>query len=112
MDGGPASSSTGASNFAERELAGIRPDIATIAMTSHSAVHRYVERLLAATGNPPLLIPNHHDDMTTPLSRTPSALAAGTPATAAEQLTAASAPATRVIDPRHLRAVDVTAALA
>ncbi|MET7387096.1 MBL fold metallo-hydrolase [Streptomyces sp. NPDC005385] len=112
VDGGPSILLMGASNFAERELSGIRPDIATIAMTSHSALHRYVERLLSATGNPSLLIPNHHDDMTTPLSKTPSLLAATTPTTAAEQLTAASAPSSRVLNPQHLRAVDVTAALA
>ncbi|MFF4347608.1 hypothetical protein [Streptomyces sp. NPDC001530] len=66
VDGGPSILFMGASNFAERELWGIRPDIAAIAMTSHSALHRYVERLLAALGNPPLLIPTRHDDMTTP----------------------------------------------
>ncbi|MEW2167058.1 MBL fold metallo-hydrolase [Streptomyces sp. NPDC007084] len=111
VEGGPSILLMGASNFAERELSGIRPDIATIAMTSHSALHRYVERLLSATGNPPLLIPNHHDDMVTPLSKTPAALAATTPATAAEQLTAACAASSRVLNPQHLRAVDVTAAL-
>ena len=95
-----------------RELSGIRPDIAAIAMTSHSALHRYVERLLAAIGNPSLLIPTHHDDMTTPLTDAPSLLAAAAPTTAAKELDAASAPASRVLSPQHLRAVDVTAALA
>lgn len=112
VDGGPSILLMGASNFAERELSGIRPDIAAIAMTSHSALHRYVERLLAAIGNPSLLIPTHHDDMTTPLTDAPSLLAAATPTTAAKELDAASAPASRVLSPQHLRAVDVTAALA
>lgn len=112
VDGGPSILLMGASNFAERELSGIRPDIAAIAMTSHSALHRYVERLLAAIGNPSLLIPTHHDDMTTPLTDAPSLLAAATPTTAAKELDAASAPASRVLSPQHLRAMDVTAALA
>ncbi|WP_369261002.1 MBL fold metallo-hydrolase [Streptomyces sp. R35] len=112
VDGGPSILLMGASNFAERELSGIRPDIAAIAMTSHSALHRYVERLLAAIGNPSLLIPTHHDDMTTPLTDAPSLLAAATPSTAAKELDAASAPASRVLSPQHLRTVDVTAALA
>jgi len=64
-----------------------------------------------ATGNPPLLIPCHHDDMTTPLTDTPALLAATTPTTAAKELAAASAPTSRVLSPHHLKAVDMTAAL-
>lgn len=63
VDGGPRILLMGASKFVERELAGIRPDVALVPMSSHSAVHRYVERFLTATGNPLLLIPSHHDDM-------------------------------------------------
>ncbi|MER6999316.1 MBL fold metallo-hydrolase [Streptomyces sp. NPDC000410] len=111
VDGGPTILLMGASNFVERELAGIRPDVAVVPMTSHSALHRYVERLLEGLGNPPLLIPCHHDDMTTPLTDGPGLLAAATPATAAEHLSAAAAPASRVVAPRHLAALDVTAAL-
>ncbi|MFD4566054.1 MBL fold metallo-hydrolase [Streptomyces sp. NPDC058467] len=112
VDGGPTILLMGASNFAERELSGIRPDVAAIAMTSHSALHRYLDRLLTATGHPPLLIPTHHDDMTTPLTDAPSLLAAATPTTAAKELTAAAASASRVLGPHHLKAVDITAALA
>ncbi|MGK5642071.1 MBL fold metallo-hydrolase, partial [Streptomyces sp. URMC 126] len=57
VDGGPRILLMGASNFVERELAGIRPDVALVPMSSHQAVHRYVERLLDATGHPPLLLP-------------------------------------------------------
>ncbi|MFI2640863.1 MBL fold metallo-hydrolase [Streptomyces sp. NPDC018610] len=110
VDGGPRILLTGASNFVERELAGIRPDVAAVAMSSHTAVHRYVERLLDATGHPPLLLPCHHDDMRTSLMTAPQALAGTVRAAAAEEL-AKAAPASRVIDPRHLSLVPVTEVL-
>ncbi|MEU7056914.1 MBL fold metallo-hydrolase [Streptomyces sp. NPDC046197] len=110
VDGGPRILLMGASNFVERELAGVRPDVAAVPMSSHSAVHRYVERLLDTTGHPPLLLPCHHDDMRTSLTGAPHLLAASVRGTAAEELSAA-APASRVLAPRHLGAVDVTAEL-
>lgn len=111
VDGGPKIFLMGASNFAERELTGVRPDVALIPMTSHSAVHRYVERLLDVVGNPPLLIPTHHDDMTTPLTAEPGRLMASAGPTAPMQLTRAAAPGSRVLTPRHLSPVAVTAEL-
>nr|AAC32495.1 unknown protein [Streptomyces clavuligerus] len=111
VDGGPTILLMGAGNFVERELAGIRPDVALVPMTSHTAVHRYVERLLTATGNPPLLIPSHHDDMTTPLTRAPRALADSVRPMAARELSRAAAARSRVIEPHHLGVLDLTAAL-
>jgi L-ascorbate metabolism protein UlaG (beta-lactamase superfamily) len=110
VDGGPSILLMGASNFVERELTGIRPDVAAVPMSSHSAIHRYVDRLLDATGHPPLLLPCHHDDMRTPLTGAPHLLAASVQATAAGQLSAA-APASRVLSPRHLGTVNLTAEL-
>ena len=111
IDGGPGILLMGASNFVERELVGARPDVALIPMTSHSAVHRYVERLLVTVGDPPLLIPTHHDDMTTPLTAQPSRLAAAAKPAAAQQLSKAAAPGSRVLTPRHLSPLDVTVEL-
>ncbi|KOG25653.1 MBL fold metallo-hydrolase [Streptomyces wedmorensis] len=110
VDSGPRILLMGASNFVERELAGIRPDVALVPMTSHGAVHRYVERLLSATGNPPLLIPTHHDDLTAPLG---AGLAAGdTGPSAAERLSRLAPGDCRVLDPGPLRPVDLRTAFA
>jgi L-ascorbate metabolism protein UlaG (beta-lactamase superfamily) len=55
----------GGTNFVERELAGLRPDVVAVSMTFHNAVHRYLERLLTVLGGPKYVIPSHHDDMVT-----------------------------------------------
>ncbi|NYI07407.1 MBL fold metallo-hydrolase [Allostreptomyces psammosilenae] len=56
----------GGTNFAARELAGLRPDVVMVSMTDHSRVHDYLGRLLRALGEPRYLLPSHHDDMRTP----------------------------------------------
>ncbi|MFF4243008.1 MBL fold metallo-hydrolase [Streptomyces sp. NPDC001822] len=113
VDGGPSVLLTGTSNVAEREVAGARPDIAVIGMSGHAAVHGYPDRLLAALGSPPVLLPCHHDDMVTPLgdagiSRTSSPDAVAALARAAERR--APGGGTRVLTPRHLELLDVTGA--
>ncbi|MEV7090322.1 MBL fold metallo-hydrolase [Streptomyces sp. NPDC093085] len=110
VEGGPSILLMGASNFVERELSGIRPDVALVPMSSHGAVHRYVERLLTAVGNPPLLIPTHHDDMATPLHAPPARLAASAAPSAAEKLSQAATPASRVLSPTPLRPIPLTTA--
>jgi L-ascorbate metabolism protein UlaG (beta-lactamase superfamily) len=55
----------GGTNFVERELAGLRPDVVAVSMTFHNGVHRYLERLLTVLGGPRYVIPSHHDDMVT-----------------------------------------------
>lgn len=110
IDDGPTVLLSGASNFAERELSGVRPDVAVVGMTSHSAVHRYLERLLKTLGDPPVLLPSHHDDMTTPLTAK-GAQTVANPA-AADALAKAAAQRgslhTGVLTPRPLEAFDVT----
>jgi L-ascorbate metabolism protein UlaG (beta-lactamase superfamily) len=56
---------TGGTNFVERELAGLRPDVVMVCLTDYSSVHRYLERLLTVLGGPKYAIPVHHDDMMT-----------------------------------------------
>ncbi|MTE21016.1 MBL fold metallo-hydrolase [Streptomyces sp. TRM43335] len=109
--GGPRILLMGATNFIEREMAGIRPDVATIPMTSHSALHRYPARLLETLGHPPLVLPCHHDDMITSLLEDPAVLASSVSEEAVDALASAASSASRVLGPRHLEAVDVTAAL-
>ncbi|WP_331766377.1 MBL fold metallo-hydrolase [Embleya sp. NBC_00896] len=55
----------GGTNFVERELAGLRPDVVVVSMTDFSTVHEYLPRLLTALGGPRYVIPSHHDDMIT-----------------------------------------------
>ncbi|MEU0073120.1 MBL fold metallo-hydrolase [Streptomyces sp. NPDC006332] len=111
VEGGPSVLLMGASNFVERELAGIRPDVALVPMSSHSALHRYVERLLRAVGDPPLLIPTHHDDMATSLLASPARLTASVEPSAAEELSRVAAPGSHVLRPRPLRPVALTTQL-
>ncbi|MFD6281167.1 MBL fold metallo-hydrolase [Streptomyces sp. NPDC060209] len=112
VEGGPSVLLNGTSNVAERELAGVRPDVAVIGMSGHAAVHGYPDRLLTALGSPPVLLPCHHDDMVTPLGdsglfRTVSPDAATALARAAER--GAPDSGTRVLAPRHLELLDITA---
>ena len=55
----------GGTNFDEQELAGLRPDVVAVSMTSHTAVHAYLDRLLTVLGEPRYVMPCHHDDMVT-----------------------------------------------
>ncbi|MFE3518465.1 MBL fold metallo-hydrolase [Streptomyces sp. NPDC059166] len=112
VEGGPSVLLTGTSNVAERELAGARPDVAVIGMSGHAAVHGYPDRLLAAIGSPSVLLPCHHDDMVTPLrdpglarSVMPDAVRALEQAAVRQGREGGS----RVLAPRHLELLDVTA---
>ncbi|GAA2774947.1 MBL fold metallo-hydrolase [Streptomyces showdoensis] len=110
FDDGPSVYLSGTSNLAERELTGLRPDIAVVGMTSHSAVHRYPQRLLGVLGDPPLLLPSHHDDMLSPLLPTAAPTGRSAAATALEEAAAArGAGGTRVLDPVPLRPFGLTA---
>ncbi len=49
-------------NFIERELDGLRPDVAVIATGLREQIHDYTCRLMRALGHPPLVYVNHFDD--------------------------------------------------
>jgi L-ascorbate metabolism protein UlaG (beta-lactamase superfamily) len=52
----------GSMNYIEREVDGLRPDVALIgAMPERNKIYRYTERLLHALGDPPLVMPTHWD---------------------------------------------------
>jgi L-ascorbate metabolism protein UlaG (beta-lactamase superfamily) len=52
----------GSMNYIEREITGMRPDIAIIgAGPSRKEVYRYTSRLMKALGNPPVVLPTHWD---------------------------------------------------
>ena len=52
----------GSMNYIEREVEGLRPDVALIgAMPERREIYRYTERLMRALGDPPLVLPSHWD---------------------------------------------------
>lgn len=52
----------GSMNFIEREMEGLRPDVALVGANSQRLeVHDFAGRLLRALGHPPLVIPTHAD---------------------------------------------------
>jgi L-ascorbate metabolism protein UlaG (beta-lactamase superfamily) len=53
-------------NFIEREIEGLRPDIAIVATGLRQEIHDYTCRLMRALGNPPLVYTNHFDDWRAP----------------------------------------------
>jgi L-ascorbate metabolism protein UlaG (beta-lactamase superfamily) len=101
--GGPSVFFMGASDFAERNLAGLAPDVAMIAVPATDATHDYVPRLLAALDRPATVVPVHWDNFETPLTNPP-------PATANDRArlddfraaVRAVAPRTRIVLPEYL----------
>jgi L-ascorbate metabolism protein UlaG (beta-lactamase superfamily) len=54
-------------NFIERELDGLRPDVAIVAPGARQEIHDYACRLVHALGAPPLVLATHFDAWTQPL---------------------------------------------
>lgn len=89
-------------NFIERELTGLRPDIAIVATGLRQEVHDYSCRLIRALGEPPLIYANHFDDWRgPPVDQEPNA-----DLQAFVQEVSACSPGTQVVIPRHFVAYD------
>jgi L-ascorbate metabolism protein UlaG (beta-lactamase superfamily) len=57
----------GSMNYIEREVEGLRPDVALIgAMPERREIYQYTPRLLRALGYPPLVLPTHWDRFNVP----------------------------------------------
>ncbi|HKA01107.1 MAG TPA: MBL fold metallo-hydrolase [Candidatus Solibacter sp.] len=57
----------GSMNYIEREIKGLRPDIALIgAMPERHNIDDYTSRLMRALGNPPVVLPTHWDRFNVP----------------------------------------------
>ncbi len=89
---------TSTANFIERELEGLRPDIAIIAPGLRHEIHDYTCRLLRTLGHPPLVYATHFDDWRAPPPAAP-ALTDDLRAFTAE--VAACSPQSRLVVPRH-----------
>ncbi|MER6146271.1 MBL fold metallo-hydrolase [Streptomyces sparsogenes] len=68
---GPSAFLMGASDFSERDAAGLRPDVAMVAVPSSTSTHRYVPRLLTTLGHPGTVVPVHWDVFEEPLADGP-----------------------------------------
>lgn len=73
VDGGPSVFFMGASDFVERNLVGLNPDVAMLAVPSTGVTYDYVPRLVAALNRPATIVPVHWDNFETPLNNPPAA---------------------------------------
>jgi L-ascorbate metabolism protein UlaG (beta-lactamase superfamily) len=90
-------------NFIEREIEGLRPDVAVIATGLRHEIHDYTCRILRALGNPPLVYTNHFDDWQGP----PVGPVDPDDVQAFVDEAAACAPGTRVVVPKHFERMEV-----
>ena len=96
----------GSMNYIEREVEGLRPDVALIgAMPERHEIFRYTERLMRALGNPPLVLPTHWDRFNVPydISQQP---AVDRLQSFIEEAKTAS-PNTRVVVPKYFEPIPV-----
>lgn len=96
----------GSMNYIEREIEGLRPDIAIVAAAPpRIEIEDYTGRLMRCLGKPPLVIATHWDDQGLPFGAPQDAALAHAKAFVDE--VHAVSPATRVIVPRHFHTVAV-----
>ena len=104
-DSGTSAFLMGASDFSERAVRGLRPDLAMIAVPAGTATHRYVSRLLRALDTPGVVVPVHWDNFEVPLSGSPVRDPAMDLEAFLAQVEKAS-PATRVVVPDYRTVYD------
>jgi L-ascorbate metabolism protein UlaG (beta-lactamase superfamily) len=61
-------------NFIEREIVGLRPDVALVAPLGRGQVPNFTARLLKAINDPKMILPTHWDNWERPLSDPPQDL--------------------------------------
>jgi hypothetical protein len=94
----------GSMNYIEREVEGLRPDVALIgAMPERREIYDYTARLLHALGDPPMVLPTHWDrfNVTYDVSQEPAIKRLQT---FIAEVKAAS-PKTRVVVPKYFEPV-------
>jgi L-ascorbate metabolism protein UlaG (beta-lactamase superfamily) len=93
----------GSMNYLEREVQGLRPDVAMIAAARQRLeIHDYTGRLLRALGLPRLVIATHWDEQSLPLGAPQDSRLREAEVFVRE--VKGAAPRTRVIVPRHFEA--------
>jgi L-ascorbate metabolism protein UlaG (beta-lactamase superfamily) len=98
---------TSTANFIERELDGLRPDVAIVAPGLRQEIHDYTCRLLRTLGHPPVVLVTHFDDWR---SQPPAAPVITDDVRAFVAEVRACSPATRVVVPTHFERVELPAA--
>lgn len=94
----------GGMNYIEREVAGLRPDVALIAAAKpRREIHDYTGRLLRALGWPRIVIATHWDNQGLPFSAPQDEARAEADTFVAE--VKAVAPRTRVVVPAHFQTI-------
>ncbi len=97
----------GSMNFIEREIDGLRPDIALVASARPRLdIHDYTGRLLRACGRPPIVIATHWDDQGLPFGAPQEAALAHTKAFV-DEVRAVRADTT-VIVPLHFQTITIS----
>ncbi|GAA0831257.1 MBL fold metallo-hydrolase [Streptosporangium amethystogenes subsp. fukuiense] len=103
VKGGPSVFFMGGSDFVERNLAGLAPDVAMIPITSSSSTYDYVPRLLRALSNPRVVVPVHWDNFEVALKNPPQADEKSKKSLAEFVATVRRvSPGTRVVTPEYL----------
>jgi L-ascorbate metabolism protein UlaG (beta-lactamase superfamily) len=74
IDGGPSVFLMSTANFVERNLSGIRPDVALIAGIFRNHIRDYAERLTRVLHHPQVLLPTHWDNFERPYEDGPQDL--------------------------------------
>jgi L-ascorbate metabolism protein UlaG (beta-lactamase superfamily) len=90
-------------NFIEREIEGLRPDVAVIATGLREEIHDYTCRLMRALGFPALVYTNHFDDWRGPPVDAPPS----EDLQAFVEEVASCSPETRVVIPRHFERMEI-----
>ena len=102
VTGGPSVFFMGASDFVERNLRGLNPDVAMLALPSTTATHEYVPRLIEALDRPAVVVPVHWDNFETPLQNPPAVAPADAQRLAAfEAAIRQVAPRTTILRPQY-----------
>jgi L-ascorbate metabolism protein UlaG (beta-lactamase superfamily) len=96
----------GSMNYIEREIEGLRPDVALIgAMPERREIYQYTARLLRALGNPRTVLPTHWDRFNVTYDVAQDAAIQRLQTFIAE--VKAASPDTKVIVPKHLEPVAI-----
>lgn len=103
VKGGPSVFFMGASDFVERNLTGLAPDVAMIGIPAGDATHDYAERLMAALDRPATVVPVHWDNFEVALKNPPIPDRAAEPHLDAFVATVRKiSPRTRILMPSYL----------
>ena len=99
----------GGMNYIEREIEGLRPDVALVgASPSRSEIYDYTGRLMRNLGFPPLVLPTHWDDFLVPYTASQQPAIDGLQSFVEEVKTAS--PKSKVIVPRYFEPITLETA--